>query len=159
MNLLYTNSESKIVYGFHERKIVLYAKFAMHLLLWYIEIYLLDWRKLETLFIYDVVLRSLLMSYIQSKGREANKKKKYIFFLLPVALFDQRLLSYRERSYFALLSLLQQDLFLMGAFFLCCVHVLALIVFLLGLCLLASSVLQMMRRKKNLYIFFHCQSK
>jgi len=31
------------------------------------------------------------MSYIQSKGREANKKKKYIFFLLPVALFDQRL--------------------------------------------------------------------
>lgn len=47
----------------------------------------------------------------------------------------------------------------MGAFFLCRVHVLALIVFLLGLCLLASSGEQMMRRKKNLYIFFHCQSK
>lgn len=80
MNLLYTNSKSKIVYGFHERKIVLYAKFAMHLLLRYIEIYLLDWREPETLFIYDVVPRSLPMSYIRSGGKEADKKKNTYFF-------------------------------------------------------------------------------
>ena len=91
MNLLYTNSESKIVYGFHERKIVLYAKFAMHLLLRYIEIYLLDWREPETLFIYDVVPRSLLMSYIRSRGREADKKKNTYLFCFLLHLITEGL--------------------------------------------------------------------
>lgn len=120
MNLLYTNSKSKIVYGFHERKIVLYAKFAMHLLLWYIEIYLLDWREPETLFIYDVVPRSLLMSYIQSGRRKANKKKNTYFFCF--------LLHFLTEGFFRIESALISHFFfcssrisfLWGSFFMLC---------------------------------------
>jgi len=109
----------KIIYGFHGWKIVLYLTMRKVRHAFTITIYRdLSTRLTRTWDTFYLWCRFMKPSNeLCPKRGEADKKKNTYFFLLPVALYNRRLLSYRERSYFAPLPLLQRDLFLMGLFF------------------------------------------